>query len=93
MINSLFPDIDLLSAVRLNSNGNFALIFQPFHLASISVFFCFVFFLTYGIEFVLFLAVLENSVLPMGWDSPHKTLNVKTVVFKRPLTRCNKNSE
>ena len=44
MINSLFPDIDLLSAVRLNSNGNFALIFQPFHLASISVFFCFVFF-------------------------------------------------
>ena len=27
------------------------------------------YFLTYGIEFVLFLAVLENSVLPMGCDS------------------------
>ena len=25
------------------------------------------FFLTYETEFVLFLAVLENSVLPMGW--------------------------
>ena len=26
---------------------------------------------TYETEFVLFLAVLENSVLPMGWDSSH----------------------
>ena len=33
-------------------------------------------FLTYEIEFVLFLAVLEKSVLPMGWDSSHATLKV-----------------
>ena len=31
-------------------------------------------FLTYETEFVLNLAVLENSVLPMGWDSSHATL-------------------
>ena len=33
-------------------------------------------FLSYATEFVLFLAVLENSVLPMGWDSSHATLIV-----------------
>ena len=33
-------------------------------------------FLSYGTDFVLFLAVLENSVLPMGWDSSHATLIV-----------------
>ena len=33
-------------------------------------------FLTYETEFVLFSAVLENSVLPMGWDSSHATLKV-----------------
>ena len=32
--------------------------------------------LFYETEFVLFLAVLENSVLPMGWDSSHATLKV-----------------
>ena len=31
-------------------------------------------FLTYETEFVLFLALLINSVLPMGWDSSHETL-------------------
>ena len=31
-------------------------------------------FLTCEIEFVLFLAVLQNSVLPMGLDSSHATL-------------------
>ena len=33
-------------------------------------------FLTYETEFVLFLVALENSVLPMGWDSSHPTLKV-----------------
>ncbi|MEW8487905.1 MAG: hypothetical protein AB2705_22245 [Candidatus Thiodiazotropha sp.] len=33
-------------------------------------------FLTYEAEFVLFLAVLENSVLPIGWDSSHTTFKV-----------------
>ena len=33
-------------------------------------------FLTYETEFVLFLAVLENSVLPMGLDSSNATLKV-----------------
>ena len=33
-------------------------------------------FLTYEIEFVLFLAVLINSVLFMDWASSHATLNV-----------------
>ena len=28
---------------------------------------------TYETEFILFLAVLENSLLPMGWDSSHAT--------------------
>ena len=35
-------------------------------------------FLTYETEFVLFLAVLENAVLPMGWDSSHGTLKVRS---------------
>ena len=33
-------------------------------------------FLTYETEFVLFLVMLENSVLSMGWDSSHETLKV-----------------
>ena len=33
-------------------------------------------FLTYETAFVLILAVLENSVLPMGWGSSHATLTV-----------------
>ena len=33
-------------------------------------------FLNYGTELVLFLAVLENSALTMGYDSSHATLNV-----------------
>ena len=33
-------------------------------------------FLIYETEFVQFLAVLENSVLPMDWDSSHATLKV-----------------
>ena len=37
-------------------------------------------FLIYETEFVLFLAVLENSVLPMGWDSSHAML-IKTSKF------------
>ena len=39
-------------------------------------------FLTYETEFVLFLAVLENSVLPMGLDSSHATLNVTYMYVK-----------
>ena len=34
------------------------------------------YFLTYDTEFVLVLAMLGNSVLPMGWDSLHATLKV-----------------
>ena len=34
------------------------------------------FFLTYETEFVLFLALLESSVLPMGLDSSHATLKL-----------------
>ena len=33
-------------------------------------------FFTYETEFVLFSVVLENSVLPIGWDSSHVTLKV-----------------
>ena len=40
-------------------------------------------FLTYETAFVLFLAMLENSVLPMGCDSSHETLKVTSVVYKR----------
>ena len=43
-------------------------------------------FLTYETEFVLFIAVPENSVLSMGWDSSHETLKVTSVVYKRDLT-------
>ena len=45
-------------------------------------------FLTYETEFVLFLAVLGNSVLPMGWDSSHATLNndVRTLNFRSDIT-------
>ena len=38
-------------------------------------------FLTYETEFVLFLAVLENSVLPIGRDSSHGTLKVTSELF------------
>ena len=33
-------------------------------------------FLTYETEFVLFLAMLEFSVLPMSWYSSHNTVKV-----------------
>ena len=33
-------------------------------------------FLTYETAFFLFIAALENSVLPMGWDTSHTTLQV-----------------
>ena len=39
-------------------------------------------FLTYETEFVLFLAVLENFVFPVGWDSSHETLKVTSFVYK-----------
>ena len=39
-------------------------------------------FLTFTSEFVLFLAVLENSVLLMGSDSSHETLRVTSVIYK-----------
>ena len=50
-------------------------------------------FLTYKTEFVLFLAVLENSVMPMGCDSSHKTGKVTSVVYKRHLRAVTKKSE
>ena len=42
------------------------------------------FFLTYETNFVLFLAMLEYSVLPMGWESSLVTLksDVRTVNFR-----------
>ena len=33
-------------------------------------------FLIYETEFVLFLAMLENSAMPMDWDSSYATLTV-----------------
>ena len=33
-------------------------------------------YMNYETEFVIFLGVLENSVLPMGLDSSHTTLKV-----------------
>ena len=36
----------------------------------------------YETEFVLFLVVLENSVLPMGSDSSNETLYVMSFVYK-----------
>ena len=50
-------------------------------------------FLTFETEFVLFLAVLENSVLPMGWDSSHETLNMTSIVYKRDLRAVTQNSK
>ena len=50
-------------------------------------------FLTCETEFVLFLAVLEISVLPMGWDGLNETLKVTSVVYKRYLRAVTKNSE
>ena len=47
---------------------------------------------TYETEFVLFLAVLEISVLCMGWDSSHETLKVASVVYKQHLRAVTKNS-
>ena len=57
------------------------------------------YFLTYETEFVLFLAVLENSVLPMGWDSSRETLcqntkfqksrDFRTTTKKREMTNDN----
>ena len=46
------------------------------------------FYLIYEIEFVLFLAVLENSVLTMGWDSSHATLksDIRTINFRSDAT-------
>ena len=48
------------------------------------------FFFTYETEFVLFLAVLDNSVLPMGLDSSHATLKVTSVVYKRSFRTVTK---
>ena len=44
-------------------------------------------------EFVLCLAVLANSVLPMGSGSSHETLKVTLVVYKRFLRAVTKNAE
>ena len=41
----------------------------------------------------MFLAVLENSVLPMGRDSSHKTQKVSPVVYKHQLCAVTKNYE
>ena len=50
-------------------------------------------FLTCGTESVLFLAVMENFALSMGWDSSHETLNVTSVFHKRYLRGVTENSE
>ena len=42
-------------------------------------------------KFVLGLAVLENYVLPMGWDNSHETLNV-TLIVNTSLTPRNEKS-
>ena len=42
--------------------------------------------LTYKTEFVLFLAVLENSVLPMGWNSSQATLKVTSKLLISEVT-------
>ena len=47
-------------------------------------------FLTCETEFALVLAVLENTVLPMGWDSSHETLLVTSVVNKCSLRAVTK---
>ena len=49
--------------------------------------------LTYEIEFVLSLAVLENFVLPMGRESSHKTLKVMSIDYKYSLCAVSKNAE
>ena len=50
-------------------------------------------FFTYETELAVFLAVLENFVLPMGRDSSHETLLVMSVVYKRYLRAVTKKSE
>ena len=35
-------------------------------------------FLTYETEFILFIVVLEDSVLPEGWDSSRRMFTVKS---------------
>ena len=42
--------------------------------------------LTYETVFVPVLAVLENSVLPMGWDSSHATLKVTSELLISEVT-------
>ena len=46
-------------------------------------------FLTSETEFVLFLAVLENSVLPMGCDSSHETRKSDISCLQTFFTRRN----
>ena len=53
-------------------------------------FFVFIF---YETEFVLSLAVLENSVLLMGLESSNETLKVTSVVNKHHLRAVTKNSK
>ena len=50
-------------------------------------------FFTYETELAVFLAVLENFVLPMGRDSSHETLLVMSVVYKRYVRAVTKKSE
>ena len=42
--------------------------------------------LTYETVFVPVLAVLENSVLPMGWNSSHATLKVTSELLISEVT-------
>ena len=46
----------------------------------------FLIFLTFDAEFVLVLMVLENSVLPMDWDSLHATLKVTSELAISEMT-------
>ena len=43
-------------------------------------------FLTNETDFVLFLAVLANPVLPMGWNSSHTTLKVTPEIIISEVT-------
>ena len=51
------------------------------------------YFFIYVTKFVLFIAVLENSVFHMDWDGSNDTLNVTSVVYSRYLCAVTKNSK
>ena len=52
-----------------------------------------IYFHTYETEFGLFLAMLEHSVSPMGWDISHATLKLISELQVTPFFTITRNTE